>query len=296
MEITARTVQGRHLMRPSPELNRIVVGVIGRAQRRTGMTIHAVVVMSNHIHYLLSPRSAKQLARFMQFVQGNIARKVGKLRKWEGPFWSRRYQLIGVSDEDGAQIARLRYLLAHGVKEDLVAHARDWPGVHSAAALVEGGHLEGIWVDETTLGERRRRGENPELEEVTTIETLVLSPLPCWRGLPDEERRAEARGLIDMIEHTARERRQATGIRVIGPRGVCRGRRRRKAKPLKTSPAPRFHTVSREAWEALRDAYVEFVAQFRAAAQRLRQGSDDPRFPPGSFPPGLPFVPHEATG
>lgn len=296
VEITARTIQGRHLMRPSPELNRILVGVLGRAQRRTGMRVHAVVVMSNHVHYLLPPRSTRQLARFMQYVQGNIARKVGKLRKWSGPFWARRYQLIPVSDEDDAQIARLRYLLAHGVKEDLVVRARDWPGVHSAHALVEGESLEGIWVDETKLGERERRGEKPALDEVTTTETLVLSPLPCWRDLPDGECRAKARALVEAIDHTARERRKATGVRVLGPRGVCRGRRRKRAKPLEKSPAPRFHTVTREAWEALREAYVEFVAQFRAAAEFLRQGIPDPPFPPGSFPPGLPFVPHEATG
>jgi hypothetical protein len=296
VEITVRTVQGRYLMRPSPELNRILVGVLGRAQRLTGMKVHAVVVMSNHIHYLLSPRSAKQLARFMQYVQGNISRKVGKLRKWKGPFWSRRYELIAVSDEDGAQIARLRYLLAHGVKEDLVARARDWPGVHSAKALVRGRHLEGIWIDETTLGERRRRGENPSPDEVTSPETLVFSPLPCWRGLPDSECRALVQGLVEAIDRTALERRQATGIRVIGPRGVCRGRRRKRTKPLERSPAPRFHTVTREAWEVLRDAYLVFVSEFRAAAELLRKGVRDPEFPPGSFPPGLPFVPHEATG
>lgn len=295
VEITCRTAQGRHLMRPSPELNRRIVGVLGRAQRRTGMVVHAVVVMSNHIHYLLSPTSAEQLARFMQYAQGNIAREVGRLRKWSGPFWARRYHHIQISDEDEAQIARLRYLLAHGVKEDLVAHARDWPGVHSARALAEGTDLEGVWYDWTELGERERRGEDVTRDDVKQVETLVLSPLSCWQDLPEAELRSNVVELIEAIDRTARERRQAEGSRVLGARKVCRGHRG-KPKKLERSPAPRFHTVTREAWFALRDAYVEFAAQFHKAADLLRQGVRDPPFPPGSFPPGLPFVPHEVTG
>ena len=48
VEITTRTLQGRLLLRPSPELNDLILGVIGRAQDRYGMVIHAFVVTSNH--------------------------------------------------------------------------------------------------------------------------------------------------------------------------------------------------------------------------------------------------------
>jgi hypothetical protein len=37
--------------------------------------------------------------------------------------------------------------------------------------------------------------------------------------------------------------------------------------------------------------YFRFVAAFRDAAERLRAGDLGARFPPGSFPPALPFVP-----
>jgi hypothetical protein len=36
--------------------------------------------------------------------------------------------------------------------------------------------------------------------------------------------------------------------------------------------------------------YAEFVARFRDAAEKLRAGFEA-AFPPGSFPPALPFVP-----
>ena len=77
VEITTRTLQGRLLLRPSPELNDLILGVIGRAQDRYGMVIHAFVVTSNHAHYILSPTTAEQLARFMQFVNTNIPPRAG---------------------------------------------------------------------------------------------------------------------------------------------------------------------------------------------------------------------------
>jgi hypothetical protein len=38
------------------------------------------------------------------------------------------------------------------------------------------------------------------------------------------------------------------------------------------------------------EAYAEFVAAFRQAAERLKAGDSHPGFPEGSFPPGAPFV------
>jgi hypothetical protein len=68
VEITTRTLQGRLRLKPSPELTNLILGVIGKAQTLYGMTIHAFVFISTHEHFLLSPSSAGQLAKFMQFV------------------------------------------------------------------------------------------------------------------------------------------------------------------------------------------------------------------------------------
>jgi hypothetical protein len=57
----------------------------------------------------------------MDYVDGNIAREIGRLHHWREKFWSRRYRDILVSHEEEAQVARLGYLLGHGVKEGLVS-------------------------------------------------------------------------------------------------------------------------------------------------------------------------------
>jgi hypothetical protein len=120
VEVTTRTIQGRLLLRPTPATNQAVLGVLGRAQQIYGMVVHLAVVLSNHYHLLLAPTDAEQLAAFMGFVNSNIAREVGRLVNWKEKFWGRRYQGIVVSDEPLAQMGRLEYFLANGVKEHLV--------------------------------------------------------------------------------------------------------------------------------------------------------------------------------
>jgi hypothetical protein len=77
IEITTRTIHGRRLLKPSPELTDIILGIIGKAQDFTGMVIHAFVFLSTHAHFLLSPEDAGQLAKFMQFVNANVAKEAG---------------------------------------------------------------------------------------------------------------------------------------------------------------------------------------------------------------------------
>jgi hypothetical protein len=57
VEITTRTFQGRLLLRPSPELTDIILGIIGKAQVLYGMTIHAFVFLSTHATFCC-PRRA----------------------------------------------------------------------------------------------------------------------------------------------------------------------------------------------------------------------------------------------
>ncbi|MEM6795930.1 MAG: hypothetical protein AAF725_18290, partial [Acidobacteriota bacterium] len=55
VEITQRTLQGRYLLRPSQQTNDLIVGCLARArQKNPGVRLHAVSVMSNHLHMLAS--------------------------------------------------------------------------------------------------------------------------------------------------------------------------------------------------------------------------------------------------
>jgi REP element-mobilizing transposase RayT len=290
VEVTCRALQSRFLLRPGPSLDAILLGALARAQRRYAVRIIAFFFASNHLHLTLEVDDARQLARFMNHFLSKIAREIGRLTGWREKIFGRRYQAIQISDEPEAQIARLRYVLSHGVKEDLVEHLTDWPGVHCVEALTTGKILEGWWFDRTREYLARRRGEDFGLYQYATRETLEIAPLPCWKHLTPEKRQQLAATMVAEIEAEAAERRERTGIQPLGPAAILA--QNPESRPLKTrrSPAPAVHAASRAVRRELRNAYFLFVAAYRSAAEKLRAGQRAPPFPTGCFPPPLPFV------
>jgi len=289
VEVTNRTIQGRFLLRPSSKLNKLVVGVLGRAQRLYGVEIHACVVLSNHYHLLLTVESAYQLARFMAYFQGNLAKEAGRLHEWRGPFWHRRYQHVLVSDEEVAQVNRLRYILENGCKEQLVASPLEWPGVSSVQTLLFGRELRGVWIDRT--GERRAStGTGLEARsQFRESEIVILTPLPCWKGLEPSLLRRRVHELVTEIEIETDARHRAEGTQPLGVRGALRQDPHERPGQSKWSPAPMFHCASKETRNLLREAYASFCIGFRQAAKRWQRGDLNARFPDGAFPPPLPF-------
>jgi hypothetical protein len=226
----------------------------------------------------------------MRYVNSNLAKEVGRSADWKAKFWSRRYQHIVVSEEEAAQVARLKYVLSHGAKEGLVADPREWPGAHAVNALLNGEPLEGIWYDRTQEYRYRLRGKEPEPKQFATVETLTLDPLPCWKHLPPEEYRARIAEIVAEIVAEARAAREAKGVEPLGADAIRRQQPHTRPNRTKKSPAPLFHTASRKAYLELREAYSRFVGAFRDAAEKLRAGDRLVAFPDGSFPPAMPFV------
>jgi hypothetical protein len=60
---------------------------------------------------------------------------------------------------------------------------------------------------------------------------------------------------------------------------------------VKRGPSPACHAASRKWRRRLRESYALFLAAYRRASDLLRAGDLTARFPPGCFPPPLPFVP-----
>jgi len=290
VEVTTRTIQSRFLLTPTPQLNRIIVGALARAARRYEVGVVAFSFLANHYHLLVRVKDVERLASFMGFFNSKLAREVARLTAWKDKVWSRRYQAIVVSSEEGAQAARLFYVLSNGVKENLVARVREWPGVHAAPALLAGTALEGVWVNRTAEYLAKQRGETAGPQSFEEPETLTLERLPCWEHLSSEQCRHRIECMVQEIEDTASAQRQRSGQQPLGPEAIRRQDPRTVPKQTKKSPAPRFHAFRKAARQELHRLYFEFVAAFREAADRLKSGDRHARFPIGSFPPHLPFV------
>jgi REP element-mobilizing transposase RayT len=278
------------LLRPSPELDDIAAGILGRAQRLYPVDIVAFVPVSNHYHAILRVKSAKQLAEFAGYFNSNLAREVGRLTGWTGKIWERRYQAIPISDEEEAQVARLKYVLSHGVKENLVAHLREWPGIHCVRQLVDGEPLTGHWYDRTQEYLARRKGEDADPAQHATTETVTFSPLPCWEHLSPEVYRKRIGSMVQGIEEEAAAARQRTGAHPFGAAKILAQHPWTRPERVKKSPAPLLHAASKAMRQVFYEGFALFVAAYRTAADKLKRGDPKPGFPLGCFPPALPFV------
>ena len=294
------TFQNRLLLRPSKTLNRRFLGVLGRAQKEHDMVICAVVVLSTHMHLLLQPRDGQHLAEFMCFLKTNLAKEIGtRLHGWKGHFFAGRFHTTTVSNEEIDQVGVLRYLLAHGPKEFLVDTVREWPGVHSAEALVTGEPMIGRWYDRTSEYEAQVRQGHADPEDHASDEVVALSPLPCWQHLPATLWRSAAEDLIDSIDRDAAAQRAARGKPSLGARKIL------SADPLEMggtskssdreakgkSPQTRFHASNQEVLKEMLEIWQQILTTYRQASEQLRSGDRTAKFPEGTFPPSLPFVP-----
>ncbi len=290
MEVTSRTIQSRFLLRPSPELNEIIVGALGRAQELYPVNLCGAAFLSNHYHLLLWVPDAKRLADFMGHFNSNLAREVGRRTRWGDKIWSRRYQSIAVSGEEAAQIDRMKYLLSNGVKEGLVRKPEDWPGVSSVRALRDGAPLRGYWFDRTK--EYAARNQNKEFGRLdfATEYQLELVRLPCWQHLSEATFRERIRGLLREIEEEGAKRREESGIEPLGASAILKQHPESRPVNTKKSPAPLFHAATRKVREQMWEAYAMFLASFRDAAEKWRAGDRTAQFPAGSFPPAPPFA------
>jgi len=204
--------------------------------------------------------------------------------------WSRRYYAIVVSDEEGAQQERLKYILSNGVKEGLVEKARQWPGVHCIKALLEGAPLVGQWFDRTQEYAARQRNEELKRLDYATAYEVQLTPLPCWKDLSPELRRQRIAELVRECDAEAAERRAKTGRPPIGPAAVLQQQPHATPMTTKRSPAPLFHAASKRVRAELYSFYWGFVGAFREASARWRAGDRSVVFPGGCFPPAPGFV------
>jgi REP element-mobilizing transposase RayT len=291
VSITNRTIQGRYLLAPGTSFNDLFLGILGRTQRSHEMAIAAATVLSNHFHLLLIVDDAKEVADFMRDLQSKAAREVNRLTGWKGPVFERRYEMTVVTNEEGAQIERLKYVLANGVKENLVERVCQWPGVHSAEALMHGTPLQGHWFDRTRQYAARNQGEELRQDQYMFAESVALSPIPCWAHLPADRYREQIKSLVEQVDTEATRARKQSGASVLGAKAILAQNPLTQPDSVARSPAPLVHAATKAARKMFYEIYAEFVSAFRAAAETLRHGRLDVSFPAGSFPPGLPFVP-----
>lgn len=297
VEVTIRCIMGMFLLVPRPKHVRIVLGVLGRALSELDFELFGYGFLSNHGSYIIGVRDEAHLAEVMEYINGNIARELGRKEysDWSGHFWGRRGRPIAIlSDED--LIDRMRYLISNSTKEDLVEHPTKWPGAHCAKTLCSGKHDTGLWIDRTGLYHANRRKSRTRMSRFETEYPVHLSLVPSWAELSTDEYRALFREMCDDLADEAALARQVSGKKgVLSAKAAIRVNPHHRPEHVDRSPAPLAHCKDAETRRWFTKTYQLFCTVYRAATMALRAGVEQFGFV-GGIPHGCHFRPALDSG
>ena len=323
--ITARCTQGYKLLRPSKKLNSLVAGCLARALElhRDDIELNHHAFMSNHYHLLLTCKNAQAKARFMCHLNSNLGRELCRLHKRRDHAWEGRYASHELVDEE-ALISAYKYLFKNSVKERLVAHPRDWPGLHGWAQLCGGRAVEGEWLDRTRwyFARQTKRGRDLRERDFVRALPLRLSRPREWAAWSEEEYRARCDEWTEEAMREVAEELAAQGLAPRRARGAGRAARVASAKVVsgaaravealaavlgaeavcaqevfeelevrRRTPRPLCRAGCVRAFGGYLDAYRAFKEAFLDASRRVREAvARGERTPRVSFPDGgVPF-------
>jgi len=270
-------------------INLILVGVLAKGAKKWGILVHAFFFMSNHYHLVITIPNVQALARFMNYLNSNIARKAGRWHNWRQKFWGRRYRAIPILDDESL-VERLRHTLEQGCKEGLIDDPRQWPGATCITPLLEGKPAKGFWFNRTKEWYARRAGQKTDDFTFAEAQAIELAPIPCWADLTKEE---YGDRIFEMVEEIARETKaehRLRGTRSLGVRKILRQNPHACPKSTKRSPAPPCHAFRRHLRKLFRRQQRDFLDAYRDSSRQFLAGKLDVEFPPFCFRPPLIFM------
>ena len=113
---------------------------LDRLARRYKVRIHALCLMSNHVHFLLEPTRKRGISNLMRDLQSQHAREVLLLKNSDGHLWKHHYGAIALSPSHYR--AALLYVEQNPVRAGLVQHAADYAYSSAAAHLANSSHVQ----------------------------------------------------------------------------------------------------------------------------------------------------------
>lgn len=136
-----------------------------------------------------------------------------------------------------------------------------------------------------------RRTKASATSRTQQVEYVRLSPLPCWQHLPATTWRPWVRGLVYDIDREAAAERATSGKTSLGAAKILAVDPRQRREPPQSSPQPRFHASDPNVLRSMIEIWQAVLTAYYRASLQLRQGNRNTKFPAGTFPPALPFVP-----
>ena len=269
--ITRRCTQRQFWLKPTKQTTQIFLYCLAVAAERTGVVIHAVCVMSNHYHIIISDPQTRA-AEFYAWVHKYVAKAVNaSLGRWEN-LWSSEKTSVIALDSQADVMDKLIYSLCNPVEAGLVAAADKWPGVW----LYKASHSQTIRRPEAYF---RDDGTMPEQAK------LNIEPPPQFAHLPAQQFESLVETALHAREQEIREGMKANGHSFMGIRAVMQQLQCNRPKNCEPRRGLDPRIAAKNKWqriEAIRRHKV-FQFEYRQAFKSWQAGVRDILFPAGTY-------------
>jgi REP element-mobilizing transposase RayT len=268
---TRRTAQRQFLLKPSDLVNGTLGYILAVAAARYGILLHAVAVLSNHLHLVLTDPLAR-LPDFFQYLDSFAARALNAgYGRWE-TFWAPdSYSAVALTGREDV-IEKTVYALANPVAAGLVASGREWPG---------------LWSPPEAVGGAFRTFERPdhffsETGLMPERATLQLSAPPGF----------EVQEFVSLVSTRLAEKERELALALEAEGGRFKGARRVLAQKHTDFPAPgeprrklNPRIAARDKWKRIEALarLKSFLTDYREALAKLRAGLEGVVFPHGTY-------------
>lgn len=95
------------------------------AATRHGCAIHAYVLMTNHVHFLITPEREDSIGKALQSVGRRYVQYFNYTYRRTGTLWEGRYKATLI-DSENYLLTCYRYIELNPVRADMAAHPRDY--------------------------------------------------------------------------------------------------------------------------------------------------------------------------
>jgi putative transposase len=150
----------------------VFLALMQKALRKRPLDLHAYVLMNNHFHLLVTPRTADALPQLMKDVDGGYVLYYNRHHQRMGPLWNGRYRGVHIQDER-YWLTCLRYIELNPVRAGMA------PSPAAYRWSSHGAHAKGAWPNWLTPHPLYEQlGDSPETRQ-SAYRQICSLPLPA---------------------------------------------------------------------------------------------------------------------
>ena len=116
------------------------MSLLDKTARHRACVIHAYILMTNHVHLLVTPSTPDGVSRLLQDIGREYVRYINKTYKRSGTLWEGRFK-SSLVDSDAYCLICYRYIELNPVRAAMVSDPSEyrWSSYHANALMADNG-------------------------------------------------------------------------------------------------------------------------------------------------------------